>query len=96
MAHAQQEARATAARLARRSKPAVAATKRAVLEGGSLALADGPRVEQGAFMSTLASERSRRAMAAYVDHLERTGTLPAYDPEAGARLLDGTFVDLTT
>lgn len=90
-----EEARATAARLARRSKAAVAATKRAVLEGGSLALEDGLRVEQGAFLSTLASEPSRRAMAAYLDELESTGRLPMYDRETRARLVDGTFVDMT-
>ena len=91
-----EEAQSTARRLARRSKPAVAATKRAVLEGGSLGLDAGLRVEQGAFMATLASEPARRAMAAYVEHYERTGTLPAYDPDARARLLDGTFADLTS
>jgi enoyl-CoA hydratase/carnithine racemase len=91
-----EEARATAERLARRSKAAVAGTKRAVLEGGSLGLEAGLRVEQGAFMATLGSEPARRAMAAYVEHYERTGVLPAYDPDARERLVDGTFVDLTT
>lgn len=88
-----EEAQAIAARLARRPKEAVAATKRSVLEGGSLSLEAGLRVEQAAFMSTLASGSARRAMNAYVDHLERTGELPAYDAEARERLLDGTFVD---
>ena len=89
------DARETAARLARRPKAAVAATKRAVLEGGSLSLEDGLRVEQAAFMAALGSEPARRAMEAYVAHIEEAGELPAYDPEAREQLLDGTFVDLT-
>ncbi len=82
-------------RLARRSKAAVAAVKRSVLEGGSMSLAAGLRVEQSEFMATIASDPSRRAMAAYVEHIERTGELPAYDEEQRARLRDGTFADMT-
>jgi hypothetical protein len=33
-------------------------------------------------------------MTAYVEHLEQTGELPAYDEEARRRLMDGTFVDM--
>jgi enoyl-CoA hydratase len=80
--------------LARRSKAAVAAVKRSVLEGGSMSLAAGLRVEQAEFLATLGSDPSRRAMAAYVEHIERTGEIPAYDEEARARLIDGTFVDM--
>jgi enoyl-CoA hydratase/carnithine racemase len=84
----------TADRLARRPKAAVAACKRAVLEGGSLPLEAGLRVEQSEFLATIGSDPSRRAMAAYVEHIERTGEIPAYDPELRERLRDGTFVDM--
>ncbi len=84
----------TAHRLARRSKAAVGACKRAVLDGGSLPLAEGVRLEQSEFLATLASDPARRAMAAYVEHIERTGELPAYDQDGRERLLDGTFVEM--
>jgi enoyl-CoA hydratase len=84
----------TAERLARRPKAAVAASKRAVLEGGSMPLEAGLRVEQSEFLATLGSDASRRAMAAYVEHTERTGELPAYDEDARRQLRDGTFVDM--
>ena len=80
--------------MARRSKAAVGAVKRAVLEGGSMPLAAGLRLEQSEFLATLGSAPARRAMAAYVEHIERTGELPAYDQERRERLLDGTFVDM--
>jgi enoyl-CoA hydratase/carnithine racemase len=85
---------ATAERLARRPKAAVAGCKRAVLEGGSLPLAAGLRMEQSEFLATLGSDPARRAMAAYVEHIERTGEIPAYDRDARERLLDGSFVDM--
>ena len=84
----------TAERLARRSKAAVAAVKRSVLEGGSMSLAAGLGVEQSEFMATIGSDPSRRAMAAYVEHIERTGELPAYDAGLREQLQDGTFVDM--
>lgn len=84
----------TAQRLARRPKAAVAGVKRAVLEGGSMPLAAGLRLEQSEFLATLGSEPARRAMTAYLEHIERTGEIPAYDEDARERLLDGTFVDM--
>jgi enoyl-CoA hydratase/carnithine racemase len=87
-------ARETAERLARRPKAAVAALKRAVLEGGSLPLATGLRMEQSELLATLASEPAVRAMTAYVEQLERTGEVPAYDEDTRQKLLDGTFVDM--
>ena len=84
----------TAERMARRSKAAVAGVKRAVLEGGSMPLEAGLRVEQSEFLATLGSGPSRRAMAAYIEHIERTGEIPAYDEDQRERLLDGTFVDM--
>jgi len=84
----------TAQRLARRPKAAVAGVKRAVLEGGSMPLAAGLRLEQSEFLATLGSDPARRAMTAYLEHIERTGEIPAYDEDARERLLDGTFVDM--
>jgi len=84
----------TAQRLARRPKAAVAGVKRAVLEGGSMPLAAGLRLEQSEFLATIGSDPSRRAMGAYVEHIERTGEVPAYDEDLRERLLDGTFVDM--
>ncbi len=88
------EARVIAERLARRPKGAVAALKRAVLEGGSLPLPAGLRLEQAELLATLASDASVRAMSAYVEQFERTGEVPAYDEETRRKLLDGTFVDM--
>jgi enoyl-CoA hydratase len=88
-------AREIAGRLARRSKTAVAAVKRAVLEGGSLPLDRGLRVEQSELLAALASDSALRAMNAYAEELERTGEVPAYDEHARQKLLDGTFVDMT-
>jgi enoyl-CoA hydratase/carnithine racemase len=87
-------ARATATRLARRSKAAVAGLKRAVLEGGSLPLPAGLRVEQSQLLATLPSQPAVRAMSAYVEQLERSGEVPAYDQPTLQRLLDGTFIDM--
>jgi enoyl-CoA hydratase/carnithine racemase len=84
-----------AERLARRYKPAVAAIKRAALEGGSLPLVRGLHVEQSVFLALLNTEPAKRAMRAYVDYTEQTGILPATSPEAREQLLDGTFVDFT-
>lgn len=90
------EAVTMAHRLSRRSKAAVAATKRAVLEGGSMPLSQGLQVEQAGFLSTLGSPPAIRAMEAYVEHFDRTGELPSYDPAVREHLLDGTFVDMTS
>jgi enoyl-CoA hydratase/carnithine racemase len=90
------EALTLAQRMANRPKRAVAAIKRAMLEGGSLPLTDGLQVEQAAFLSTLASPGSRRAQRAYLDRFKAINEVPAYDPESREKLLNGTFVDLTT
>ena len=84
----------TAERLARRSKAAVGAVKRAVLVGGSMPLPAGLQLEQAEFLAALGSSPAHRAMTAYVEHIERTGELPAYDEDARRRLMDGTFVDM--
>jgi enoyl-CoA hydratase len=84
-----------AEQLARRYKPAVAAIKQAVLEGGSLSLEHGLQMEQGVFMALLGMQPTKRALKAYVDCIQRTGVLPAADPGARKKLEDGTFVDFT-
>ena len=35
-------------------------------------------------------------MSAYVEQLERTGEVPAYDEDTRQKLLDGTFVDMNS
>jgi enoyl-CoA hydratase len=90
-----EEALATAERLARRPREAVALTKRAVLEGGSLALDAGLRMENAAFMATLGSAGARKAMEAYLAEQERLGDVPAYDEATRERLRDGTLVDFS-
>jgi enoyl-CoA hydratase len=65
----------------------VAASKRAIYDGGSRSLADGLRVERAEFLATLATPEAVAAMAAYVSELGRTGELPGYDPEAMERAL---------
>src|SRR3954447_892390 len=74
--------------LAGRPKAGVAASKRAVYEGGSMSLADGLRIERAEFLATLASPDAVAAMKAYVGELERTGELPGYDPAAMGRALE--------
>jgi enoyl-CoA hydratase/carnithine racemase len=75
-----ERATAVAERLVRRPKSAIAACKRAVYEGGSLALAEGLRLERAEFLSALGSDESKQAMGDYLDALARDGELPAYDP----------------
>jgi enoyl-CoA hydratase/carnithine racemase len=83
-------------RLARRPRLAVAAAKRAIYLGGAGSLEHGLHVERAAFMETLSSKPARKGLRAYLDGLEQTGELPAYDPLARERLLDGSYTDLTT
>ncbi len=78
-------------RLANRPRVAVAAAKRAIYFGGSEPLERGLHIERAAFMETLSSESAKRLLAAYLEHVERTGELPAYDAEAREALLAGTF-----
>lgn len=89
------EALRLAQRMARRSKPAVAAVKRAVLEGGSLPLEAGLRVEQAGFLHTLTTPAAKRAMKAYLAKQQELGAVPGYDPVVQVQLLDGEFVNMT-
>jgi hypothetical protein len=54
------------------------------------------RGEQSELLATLASDWAVRAMTAYVEQLERVGEVPAYDEDTRQKLLDGTFVDMTS
>lgn len=79
---------AEAGRLAGRPKAGVAATKRAVYEGGSLPIRDGMRLERAEFLATLPTAEAKAAMRAYVSELERTGELPGYDPKRLAEAVE--------
>ncbi len=87
-----ERALALAERLGGRPKAAVAASKRAVYEGGSMSLADGLRLERAEFLAALGTPEAEEAMAAYVEGFEQTGELPGYDPAKRERALrDGRF-----
>ena len=77
-----------ATRLGRRPKAAIAGVKRAVYFGGAQPLPAGLRLERAELMAAITTEEAKRAMAAYVEALERTGELPGYDTEAIGRALD--------
>ena len=77
-----------ATRLGRRPKAAIAGVKRSIYFGGSQPLATGLRLERAELMAAITTEDAKRAMAAYVEGLERTGELPGYDPER-RRIEDG-------
>jgi enoyl-CoA hydratase len=81
-------ASALAERLGRRPKIAIAASKRAVYEGGSLPLPAGLRVERAEFLAALGTREAQDAMQAYLDAFAATGQLPAYDAEALERTLE--------
>jgi enoyl-CoA hydratase/carnithine racemase len=78
---------ALAEHLGRRPKAGIAASKRAVYEGGSLPLPAGLRVEGAEFIAALGRPEAEAAMQAYLEVLEQTGELPAYDPERLRRAL---------
>lgn len=77
-----------ATRLGRRPKEGIAGVKRAVYFGASLPLEAGLRLERAELMTAITTEEAKRAMAAYVDGLERTGELPAYDSAEIERTLE--------
>jgi enoyl-CoA hydratase/carnithine racemase len=83
-----ERALALAGRLGGRPKAAVAASKRAVYEGGSLALADGLRLERAEFLAALGTTEAQEAMAAYVEGIDQTGDLPGYDSATLERALE--------
>lgn len=79
---------ALAERLGSRPKAAIAASKRAVYEGGSMALGDGLRLERAEFLAALGTSEAQESMAAYLAGLDETGELPAYDAAARERALE--------
>ena len=82
-------------RLARRSRVAVAAAKRAVYEGGSMELAQGLHVERAAFMRTLTQPSSRTRDAGVRRRPCRArASCPPMTRAAREALLDGSYVDL--
>jgi enoyl-CoA hydratase len=83
-----ERSREIAARLGRRPKAGIAGVKRAVYLGGTQPLAAGLRLERAEFMAAVSTKAAERAMAAYVDQLERSNELPAYDSETMARAGD--------
>lgn len=89
------EAHATAARLARRSPAAVAAAKRAVYRTAETAR--GLHAEGSQVLAVATTPAARRAMRAYLDHLdalEQAGQ--EMTAAALASWVDGTAIDLTT
>ena len=84
---------ALAERLGRRAKGAIAAAKRAVYEGGSLPLPAGLRLERAEFLAALGTREAAEAMQAYLDVLEDTGELGAYDPDRLQRALQAGRFD---
>ena len=83
-----ERALAVATRFSRRPKSGIAGVKRSVYLGASQSLPAGLRTERAEFLAAIVSNDADRAMAAYVETLERTGELPAYDAEALKRALD--------
>ena len=83
-----ERALAVATRLGRRPKAGIAGVKRAVYFGASEPLEAGLRLERAELMASITTEDAKRAMAAYVEGLERTGELPGYDPERIERALE--------
>ena len=84
------EAIETGERLARRSAESIRGLKRSVYEGAAGSLEAGLAAERKWFMSEAGTEHSLRAMAAYVDEVERLGGAPWADPEAMRRWQQGT------
>lgn len=76
---------AWAERIATRPPEALGAVKRAVYEGGSMPFSAGLAREAAEFAAAAGTTRSKELMAAYVERLQHTGALPAYDRGALAR-----------
>ena len=83
-----ERALALAERLGRRPKVAIAASKHAVYEGGSLPLPAGLLLERAELLAAIGTPEAEEAMQAYLEALEESGQLPAYDPERLDRALE--------
>lgn len=66
--------------LGARPREAIRAIKRAVYLGGSMSLEEGLHVERTEFMSALSGRSSQALMLEYMEHAERNGDLPLYQP----------------
>lgn len=86
---------AIAQRLSRFLPQAISAIKRVTLEGGCLPLAKGLQMEQAAVLSNIGVEASQRAMARYVEHIDRQGLVPTYDAVLREQLETGHFEEFT-
>lgn len=91
------EARSTAARLARRSPAAVAAVKRAIYQGATGPLERGLHFERVGFLATASTRVSQGAMRTYLADLERYEAAgdTVITPDKLQPYLDGTAADLT-
>lgn len=79
--------------LSHRFKPAVAAIKRAILQGGSLPLDEGLLVEHAEFMAMMGTDAAKHAMESYQKRFDEIGSVPAYDSASRKQLDDGRFID---
>ena len=70
----------TAAYLGSRSRDSIAAIKRAVYLGGSMALEEGLHLERSEFISIIPSSTAQSLMVGYLDRTARDGDLPFYAP----------------
>ena len=84
----------TAERMARRAPGSVAALKRAIYEGASASLPAGLARERKLFLSAASRPPAARALRAYLDDLERTGTPGWSDEAALVGWREGTRIDL--
>ncbi|WP_194837263.1 enoyl-CoA hydratase/isomerase family protein [Nocardia sp. XZ_19_369] len=91
------EARSTAARLARRSPVAVGALKRAIYEGGSESLEKGLHIERTGFLETSSTASAQRAMGKYLEEIREVETsgrdLASFIAERLPRWVEGGVVD---
>lgn len=93
------EAKETAARLARRSPRAIRASKRAAYEGPSTRWPGGFRIDQAGFTWGAVDPSTARAMQAMLDEMETLpdGVLsPWHDPERLRAWQEGTVVDFAS
>jgi enoyl-CoA hydratase len=87
-------ATATAERMARRAPESVAGLKRAVYEGNGVPLEQGLAIERKFFLSAASKPGSKKAMRAYVDEVESSGSPPFGDAERIAPWQQGTAVNM--
>lgn len=86
---------ALAHHLGSRQRDAIRAIKRAVYVGGSMPLEDGLHVERTEFMSALSGQSAQSLMLEYMEHAERGGDLPLYDPAIFEAALQGGHFPIT-